>query len=78
MISAEEARKISIENCKFIEKYEVEKKIKQAALKEQREIVICSSEKIPATVILLLTSLGYKANVGFKTKWGNYELEIEW
>lgn len=77
MITAKEAKEISIENCDFIEKYEIEKEIMQAALNKKREVVIFGTEKIPATVVLLLTNLGYEVNV-FKIRCNNYDLSIKW
>ena len=77
MITAKEAKEISIENCDFIEKYEIEKEIMQAALSKKREVVIFCTEKIPATVVLLLTNLGYEVNV-FKIRYDNYDLSIKW
>lgn len=77
MITAKEAKEISIENCDFIEKYEIEKEIMQAALSKKREVVIFGTEKIPATVVLLLTNLGYEVNV-FKIRYDNYDLSIKW
>ena len=77
MITAKEAKEISIENCDFIEKYEIEKEIMQAALNKKREVVIFGTEKIPATVVLLLTNLGYEVNVS-KIRCDNYDLSIKW
>lgn len=77
MITAKEAKEISIENCDFIEKYEIEKEIMQAALNKKREVVIFGTEKIPATVVLLLTNLGYEVNVS-KIRYDNYDLSIKW